>query len=397
MTSPKKLSKLPAWYNHPDKCGGGSRSGYRCAGWSRTKSHPPRVKCKKWVKAVKKCGGKKFSRKKPAVSRRRKSKKTVKQLRADCKAKGLVYDAKTKRCRASKRKSRRKSAKKSRRKSAKKSRRRKSKKTVKQLRADCKAKGLVYDAKTKRCRASKRKSRRKSAKKSRRKSAKKSRRRKSKKTVKQLRADCKAKGLVYDAKTKRCRASKRKSRRKSAKKSRRRKSKKTVKQLRADCKAKGLVYDAKTKRCRASKRKSRRKSAKKSRRKSAKKSRRRKSKKTVKQLRADCKAKGLVYDAKTKRCRASKRKSRYKNRKTHKISKSAKGRKSPRECVNLAMHGRTPSEKAKYAKRKGPPFSARDCPGEKREGNDGDLYESRPAGKSHRWFKVMHVLPEDRF
>ena len=187
MTSPKKLSKLPAWYNHPDKCGGGSRSGYRCAGWSRTKSHPPRVKCKKWVKAVKKCGGKKFSRKKPAVSRRRKSKKTVKQLRADCKAKGLVYDAKTKRCRASKRKSRRKSA------------------------------------------------------------------------------------------------------------------------------------------------------------------------------------------------------------------KSAKGRKSPWECVNLAMHGRTPSEKAKYAKRKGPPFSARDCPGEKREGNDGDLYESRPAGKSHRWFKVMHVLPEDRF
>ena len=58
------IMRQPAWYDHPDKCGGGSRSGYRCASWSKTKSPSSQVKCKKWVKAVKKCGGKKSSRKK---------------------------------------------------------------------------------------------------------------------------------------------------------------------------------------------------------------------------------------------------------------------------------------------------------------------------------------------
>jgi len=49
------------------------------------------------------------------------------------------------------------------------------------------------------------------------------------------RAECKAQGLVYDAKTGKCR--------------------KSVAQKRAECKAQGLVYDAKTKKCRKSKNK----------------------------------------------------------------------------------------------------------------------------------------------
>ena len=71
-------------------------------------------------------------------------------------------------------------------------------------------------------------------------------------------AECKAKGLVYDPKTKKCR--------------------KSVVQKRAECKARKLVYDPKTKKCR----------------------------KSVAQKRAECKSKGLVYNPKTKRCRKSK-------------------------------------------------------------------------------------------
>ena len=81
----------------------------------------------------------------------------------------------------------------------------------------------------------------------------------------------------------------------------------------------GLVYDAKTKKCRESKRKKKKKSpvkakksptkAKKSPAKKASKAK----KKTVAQLRKECKEQGLVYDAKTKKCRESKRKKKSKS------------------------------------------------------------------------------------
>jgi hypothetical protein len=97
-------------------------------------------------------------------------KKTIAQIRAECKKKGLVYDRETKRCRKSRRGKKKSPAKKSSRKpKAKKSSK---KKTIAQIRAECKKKGLVYDRETKRCRKSKRG--KKSGKKSPKKSGKKS-------------------------------------------------------------------------------------------------------------------------------------------------------------------------------------------------------------------------------
>ena len=105
--------------------------------------------------------------------------------------------------------------------------------------------------------------------------------------------------------------------------------KKTVAQLRAECRAKGKVYDPDTKRCRLSKRRKatkkvspRRKSVKKSNRRSAK-------KKTVVQLRAECRAKGKVYDPDTKRCRLSKRR-----KATKKVSPRRKSAKKPSKKVS---------------------------------------------------------------
>jgi hypothetical protein len=102
-----------------------------------------------------------LSRKSPKKS----PKKTIKQIRAECKEQGLVYDVPTKKCRENKKKSKRKSpvrkspARKSKarrvnrnRKSPKKSPKRSPKKTIKQIRAECKEQGLVYDVPTKKCR-----------------------------------------------------------------------------------------------------------------------------------------------------------------------------------------------------------------------------------------------------
>ena len=141
----KKPYKIPSWYVHPDKCGSGRRAGSRCAGFSRTKSHPSKVKCGKWVRAVRKCGAKKSSRRKPSPSksRRRKSPKKSRKRRS-CKH-GELKNPVTlpsgrkrycklapKRRKSTKKSRKRKSPKKSRkspkksRKSPKKSRRRKS-------------------------------------------------------------------------------------------------------------------------------------------------------------------------------------------------------------------------------------------------------------------------------
>ena len=130
-------NSLPAWYRtykegtNPDMCGGGNKTGYRCASYRKSKcrncSRP--VICTKWVKASRKCGKKKSSPRKPSPSsasrrqsrkpsRRRQSRKPSRR-RKPCK-RNQVRSKSTGRCR-------KKSAKKSRRrKSAKKSRRRKS-------------------------------------------------------------------------------------------------------------------------------------------------------------------------------------------------------------------------------------------------------------------------------
>jgi hypothetical protein len=124
-------------------------------------------------KSPKRKSPKRKSPKRKSPKRKKSLKKTVAQRRKECKAQGLVYDTKTKRCRESKRKRRKSPKRKSpkrkspkrkspKRKSPKRksSRRKKSpKKTVAQRRKECKAQGLVYDTKTKRCRESKRKRR----------------------------------------------------------------------------------------------------------------------------------------------------------------------------------------------------------------------------------------------
>jgi hypothetical protein len=87
-----------------------------------------------------------------------------------------------------------------------------------------------------------------------------------KKTVAQIRAECKKQGLVYDTKTKKCRSRIKYIPKGVSNTSRSLRpphyttffpKKKTVAELRALCKAAGLVYDTKTKRCRKSKKKSR--------------------------------------------------------------------------------------------------------------------------------------------
>ena len=80
-------------------------------------------KSRKYVKSRK---PRRKSRKPKKKSDKRRSRKTIKQIRAECKRKGLVYDPKTKRCR--KRTSRKSVRKKSR---AKKSRKARAKKSVK--------------------------------------------------------------------------------------------------------------------------------------------------------------------------------------------------------------------------------------------------------------------------
>ena len=65
----------------------------------------------------------------------------------------------------------------------------------------------------------------------------------------------------------------------------------SIKQLRKDCRDHGLVYDTTTKLCRQSRRRGRQQSP-----------RRRRS---VKQLRQECREQNLVYDVKLKKCRKS--------------------------------------------------------------------------------------------
>jgi len=150
------------------------------------------------------------------------------------------------------------------------------------------------------------------------------------KTVAQMREECRAQGLVYDTKTKQCRPSKRPGSRKTSKRKTGRKSRsrrKTVAQMRKECRTWGLVYDTKTKQCRPSKRPGRRSSRKTSKRKTGRKSRSRR--KTVAQMREECRTRGLVYDTKTKQCRPSKRPGWSKRSKQHRTPPQSPPRQAP--------------------------------------------------------------------
>ena len=83
---------------------------------------------------------------------RSRKKLTIKQRRANCNKKGLIYDPKLGKCRSRKLPKKKSRVKKSRVKKSRVKKSRVKRKTVKQLRAECKAKGLVYDPKTKKCR-----------------------------------------------------------------------------------------------------------------------------------------------------------------------------------------------------------------------------------------------------
>ena len=79
---------------------------------------------------------------------------------------------------------------------------------------------------------------------------------------------------------------------------------------------------------------------------------RKRKKKTVKELRAECKAQGLVYDPKTKKCRVSKRRSaKRKSRKVSRKRRSAK-RKSRKVSRKRRSAKRKVSRKRRSAKRK---------------------------------------------
>jgi hypothetical protein len=131
------------------------------------------------------------------------------------------------------------------------------------------------------------------------------------KTFAQIKAECKADGLVYDMYTKKCRPSKRISntknvpQTKTVSKIKSKSPKKTVAQIKEECKADGLVYDRYTKKCRPSKRISHTKTVPQT--KTVSKIKSKSPKKTVAQIKEECKADGLVYDRYTKKCRPSKR------------------------------------------------------------------------------------------
>ena len=116
-------------------------------------------------------------------------------------------------------------------------------------------------------------------------------------TLKELRAECRKKGLIYDLKKKDCREKKKRNTKTTTKTSppalKPHVKKPTLKELREMCSKRGYVLDPKTKICRPSKTKKRTGGS-------------------IKSLREACKLKGLVLDTKTKKCRESKRKKKKK-------------------------------------------------------------------------------------
>ena len=161
-------------------------------------------------------------------------------------------------------------------------------------------------------------------------------------TVAQKRADCRDRGLVYDAVTGKCRPSKKggkRPRRASRARSRPRKGP-TVSQKRADCRARGLVYDTVTGKCRPSKKdgKSPRRASRARRASPGRKG------PTLAQKRKDCRDRGLVYDRDLNDCRPSKKGGRSPRRRSRRRSPRRRSR-SPRRRRSTRRRSRSPRRK----------------------------------------------------
>jgi hypothetical protein len=56
--------------------------------------------------------------------------------------------------------------------------------------------------------------------------------------------------------------------------------------------------------------------------------------------------------------------------------------------------GKTDKIRENWAKRKVPPYNAKDCKGQEMQGNDGNMYKSKKnAAGNYQWFKI--VVKED--
>ena len=130
-------------------------------------------------------------------------------------------------------------------------------------------------------------------------------------TKTQIRAECKKYGYSYDpkgtCKSKKRKPSKSPKRRKTPPRSTSSPVRKTIKNMQAYCRGKGLVYDRDDKKCRPSKRPGNKAVAPQP---ISGRSTSSPVRKTIKNMQAYCRGKGLVYDRDDKKCRPSKRRGR---------------------------------------------------------------------------------------
>ena len=120
---------------------------------------------------------------------------------------------------------------------------------------------------------------------------------------------------------------------------------------------------------------------------------RKRKKKTVKELRAECKAQGLVYDPKTKKCRVSKRRSaKRKSRKVSRKRRSAKRKSRKRRSAKRKVSRKRRSAKRKSRKRKSRKSSRKKVIG----GKMRTIHKSKnPIPYDEDWAKgfVTHIGP----
>ena len=125
--------------------------------------------------------------------------------------------------------------------------------------------------------------------------------------LKAKKAVCRADGMVYNPKTKMCRSKKVRSDKKPASLRVRTNNAASMKQIRAACNKEGLVYDTKTKMCRPSKRVPAKPKASPKPKAYGPAKKPTKSALALKAKKAVCRADGMVYDSKAKKCRDSRR------------------------------------------------------------------------------------------
>ena len=106
-----KKFKQPIWISDPNRCGSGSRKGYKCVKSRKPKCRGCPTKCTKWVSKPKLCGKSpinrlksirkstiKQSRKSPRKSHRKQSRKSPRKSRRKSPKKSLTNQQKTSGC-----------------------------------------------------------------------------------------------------------------------------------------------------------------------------------------------------------------------------------------------------------------------------------------------------------